>query len=164
MLKYVFIGWIGLLSWSSWATPLDEVRNKFPYYETEAEVDQYLTLLASDTSALATVYKGALYMFKSKFSSFPTMQYKYFKKGKNLINSACQALPNAMEIRFIRLVFQYQLPGFLGYNDHKESDFKFFISNYSKSELTAERKLKLKLQLLLLEKLEPEKIKQLKQL
>ncbi|MCM2301529.1 MAG: hypothetical protein NDI80_02795 [Flavobacteriaceae bacterium] len=144
------------------ANSLDKVRNTFPYFDKESEVDYWLEQLNTDQSALANAYKGALYMFKSKFVSFPTNKYKYFKKGKNLIEAANVSNPNSLEIKYIRLVFQYQLPSFLGYNNQKEHDFQFFIKHFNTPNIRVEIKANMRNQLLKLEKLEPEKIQQLK--
>lgn len=163
-IRWVLFAWVGFFQLQILATPLDEVRNKFPHFETETEIDLYLTQLEADASALASVYKGALFMFKSKFAVAPTAKYKFFKKGKNFINAACLSQPNALEIRFVRLIFQYQLPSFLGYNDHKESDFKFIMTHFAQSNLSAEKKKKMIDQMLQLEKLESDKIKQIKNL
>ncbi len=162
--RLVLFVWIVFLQIQIFATPLDEVRNKFPYFETETEIDLYLTQLEADASALATVYKGALYMFKSKFAVVPTAKYNFFKKGKNLIDAACLSQTNALEIRFIRLIFQYQLPSFLGYNDDRESDFKFIITHFAQNNFSAEKKKKMINQMLQLGKLESDKIKQIKTL
>ena len=142
---------------------LEEVRTKFPHFNSETEVDTYLQLLANDSSDLSTIYKGALYLFKSKFSILPTTKFKHFKKGKSLIDQAC-ANSNSLEIRAIRLIFQYQLPRFLGYFNNRESDFDYLVKHFHTSNLMPSRKEKLLQMLLQLETLEFQKRLILKQL
>ncbi len=128
---------------NNYASKLDEIRIQFPYFNSYEEVNDLLQSIENETSDLATVYKGALYMYKSKFVEGKLDKYKYFKKGKTLIDTACENSPNSLEIRYIRLIFQHQLPSFLGYNDHKKDDFDFFIKQFSKSTLALEYKKKM---------------------
>lgn len=128
---------------SVYASKLDDLRNNFPYINSIEEVENYLADLENENSDLATVYKGALFMFKSKYIESKWDKFKFFKKGKNLIETACKNSPNSLEIRYIRLIFQHQLPSFLGYNDHKIDDFNFFINQFPKSSLTLNFKKKM---------------------
>jgi len=147
-----------------YASKLDEIRNLFPYFTSYEEVDGFLQSIECETSDLATVYKGALNMYKSKFVEAKLDKYKYFKKGKTLINKACENNPNSLEIRYIRLVFQHQLPSFLGYNEHKKEDFDFFIKQFSKSTLALEYKKKMVKNLLQLDYLSANQKQQLNNL
>ena len=160
---YIFLS-VVTLNLMVYANPLEEVRMKFPNFNSEKEVDHYIAKLRTDESSLAQAYLGSLYFFKSKYSVFPPSKYKFFKKGRNLIDLACEVNPKSIEIRFLRLVFQYQLPSFLGYNDDKEKDFKFFTHNYINTNLGLEKKSRMLTQLMGLDKLEIEKYQQLKQL
>ena len=164
MIRVLFFIWFLTLSTNVLSNnALEEVRAKFPNFGSETEVDTYLQLLANDSSDLATVYKGALYLFKSKFSNLPTTKYKHFKKGKKLIDQACEN-SDLLEIRVIRLIFQYQLPKFLGYYDHRESDFEYFVKHFHTADLAKIRKEKWIQMLLQLETLEVPKRLILKQL
>lgn len=147
-----------------YASKLDEIRNQFPYFVSYEEVDGLLQSIESETSDLATVYKGALIMYKSKFAEAKLDKYKYFKKGKTLINKACENNPNSLEIRYIRLIFQHQLPSFLGYNDHKTVDFDFFINQFSKSSLALDFKKKMVKNLVQLDNLSAKQKQQLNNL
>lgn len=136
-----------------YASKLDEIRHQFPYFNSLEEVETLIKTLENDTSDLATVYKGALYIYHSKFTESKWDKYQYFKKGKTLIDKACQNSPNSLEIRYIRLIFQYQLPSFLGYNSNKKDDFEFFINQFPKSTLALEYKKKMLKNLVQLDKL-----------
>ncbi|PIE48406.1 MAG: hypothetical protein CSA40_00615 [Flavobacteriales bacterium] len=143
------------------ANVIDELRSKFPYIEVE-DIDDYLDELDPLNSAEAKVYKGALYMLKSKNAGMPIKKYKFFKTGKKLINAACNEKPNSIEIRYIRLVFQHQIPAFLGYNSNKEEDMTLFLKNYEDCVLKPGTKLRFVKNMLQLENLAPKHQQQLK--
>lgn len=165
MKKLFVFGLFLLLTFPNiFASKLDEVRNQFPYFKSFEEVDLLLKSIEKDPSDLATAYKGALYMFKSKFADSKLDKYKYFKKGKSLIDTSCEKNPYSLEIRYIRIIFQHQLPTFLGYNDHKIKDFDFFISQFPKSTLTIDFKKKMVNNLEQLDKLTTIQKKQLNNL
>lgn len=143
---------------------LEEVRNAFPFFNSESQIDKYLNHLEDNNTDLGMVYKGALNLYKSKFAVFPHNKYKYFKKGRNQIETAVKNNPNSLEIRSIRLIFQYELPHFLRYFEQKEIDFQFFTTNYYTSSTSKDIKQKMLYLLKNLKKLEPEKLQKLKQL
>lgn len=108
---------------------LDKLRVEFPYID-EQKTAVFFENINEENSNLALLYKGALYFYKSKYAVSPLQKYRFFKKGKTLVDEACSKQPENIEFRYIRLVFQYQLPDFLGYNKDKESDLDFFIKKY----------------------------------
>jgi len=111
-------------------TPLiEEVRGKFPYIENEEETDSYIEKLEEEKGALAEGYLAAMYFFKSRFVGFPTTKYKYFKKGKSMLDTAISSEPKNVELRYIRYIFQHQIPNFLGYDSNKEEDFEVIINS-----------------------------------
>ncbi len=111
------------------AQELEKLRLEFPYID-EQETMVFLEKIDEKKSDLALLYKGALYFYKSKYIGSPFQKYKFFKKGKALVNEACSKQPENIEYRYIRLVFQHQLPNFLGFNKNKKSDLDFFIKKY----------------------------------
>lgn len=133
----------------------------FPYVE-EHQIDIFLNKLNNNNSAEAKVYKGALFMFKSKYAVSPVNKYKHFKTGKNLIDEAVHLNPKNIEIRYIRLVFQHQLPDFLGYNKYKSEDLSVFKNEFTKSSLSKNTKAYFIKNMLLLDNLNDQDKKYLK--
>lgn len=126
-----------LLGLSSYASPVvDEIREKFPYIESKVEVDSYISELSNNNTVSSQGYLAAMYFFKSKYANFPITKYKFFKKGKTLLNSLIQNNANNVELRYIRYIFQHQIPKFLGYHNNKIEDFKVLDSSkLTKKEL-----------------------------
>ena len=55
----------------------------------------------------------------------------YLKKGTALLDEAIKEKPNTLELLFLRLTIQINLPSFIGYNDNKEDDKKFVLAHQS---------------------------------
>lgn len=159
MIRYVLVLVFVMGFGSILGQNLDIVRENFPHYNP-SEISKHIISLENNIDPLAIVYSGALYLFKSKNTILPNQKYKYFKKGKTLIDRACSMSPNDIEIRYIRLIFQYQLPKFLGYYHEKEKDFQYFVTHFPNSNSSI-KTIMLK-NLLNLENLEADKIEILK--
>lgn len=80
--------------------------------------------------ALAIGYLGVIDMLKSKHYKFPTKKYKYFSSGSKQLDSAIVLSERNVELRYLRFIFQTELPSFLGYNDNREEDLDFIISHF----------------------------------
>lgn len=74
-------------------------------------------------------YRGASTMVMAKHAFNPFSKFSYFKKGKNILESAIKADNSNIELRFLRFTIQNNVPGFLNYGSHKKSD-KLFLSKY----------------------------------
>jgi hypothetical protein len=74
-------------------------------------------------------YRGASTMVMAKHVFNPFSKFSYFKKGKNILESAIKADNLNIELRFLRFTIQNNVPGFLNYGSHKKSD-KLFLSKY----------------------------------
>ncbi len=56
-----------------------------------------------------------------------------FNKGKDLLEQAIRARPSELELHFLRLTIQYNLPGFLGYKSDIDGDKKFVLDHFSEA-------------------------------
>jgi hypothetical protein len=72
-------------------------------------------------------YRGGATMIMAKHAFNPFSKLSYFKKGKNMLESAIQADNKNIELRFLRYTIQTSVPGFLNYSDEKKTD-KLFLS------------------------------------
>jgi hypothetical protein len=124
----------------SHAQELEKLRLEFPYID-EQKTSVFYDNIVKESSDLAILYKGALYFYKSKYVDSPLQKYKFFKKGKALVDEACSKQPKDIEYRYIRLVFQHKLPDFLGYNKNKKSDLEFFIKKYPEATHNHKKKM-----------------------
>lgn len=74
-------------------------------------------------------YVGASYIAKARYS--PLFDKKgLLNTGTKILEEAIQEKPNNLELLFLRMTIQTNLPSFLGYNDNIESDKKFILANY----------------------------------
>jgi len=74
-------------------------------------------------------YKACATMMMAQFVFNPFSKLSYFKKGKNMLESAIAADPGNVELRLLRFCTQLDIPSFLGYNDNINEDKKILISS-----------------------------------
>lgn len=72
-------------------------------------------------------YRGGATMIMAKHAFNPFSKLSYFKKGKNILESAIQADNTNIELRFLRYTIQTSVPSFLNYGGEKKAD-KLFLS------------------------------------
>lgn len=112
---------------------IEELRTLFEasaYSKTSA--DQFLKLLSTIDHSCAPIlvcYKGAAEMMQAKYGFNPVNKLRRFKKGKTLIEEAVKKLPDNLEIRFLRLAIQTNLPTFLNYSGNIIEDKKYLLAN-----------------------------------
>ena len=120
----------------------------FQSVTNKASVDQSFLLLKNVTVKDDPVlfgYKAMSYIMMAKHAVNPVNKYRYFKIGKNQLEEAIRMDVNSIELRFIRLTVQTNVPSFLAYNAEivtdkefilksihsmKEEDLKIKIANY----------------------------------
>ena len=105
------------------ASVLDDVRNQFPKINSVEEAESYMKLLEKEKSPEAKAYYAAMLFMKAKYVKFPLSKYNNFKKGKSTLDKLIQENKLNVEFRYLRFVFQNQLPAFLNYNANMEEDF-----------------------------------------
>ncbi len=76
-------------------------------------------------------YSSMLVFMKAKYVINPYTKLSLVKKGRKKMEAAIKLYPENMESRFLRLVIQTKLPGFLGYNDAITDDQKFILDNFN---------------------------------
>lgn len=73
-------------------------------------------------SALLLGYSGALRMAKGKHAFDPISKMIHFGAGKDLLEEAIAQDPTNVELRFLRLTIQVNVPRFMNYSDDREAD------------------------------------------
>ncbi len=73
-------------------------------------------------------YLGAFQAIWANHTINPINKLRTFNKGKKNIETAIKNKPNNLELRFIRLSIQQNVPGILGYNENVSED-ETFIRN-----------------------------------
>ena len=93
------------------------------------EADNYIILLEKSNLKEASAYKAALLLMKAKFAFLPFNKWSYFKKGSQLLDTSIESNPKNVEMRYIRFLFQSEMPNFLGYHKNIQQDYNFIINN-----------------------------------
>ena len=66
---------------------------------------------------------------------FPFNKWSYFKNGSELLDISIESDPTNIEMRYIRFLFQSEIPNFLGYHKNLQEDYNLIINNIIKSSL-----------------------------
>lgn len=144
------------------ASVLDDVRNQFPKINSIEEAESYIKLLEKEKSPEAKAYYAAMLFMKAKYVKFPLSKYNNFKKGKSTLDKLIQENKLNVELRYLRFVFQNQLPAFLNYNANMEEDFLQIVKGIEKSDLTQDFKRKIVENMLLVKGITANQTAQLK--
>ena len=125
------------------ASVLDGVRNQFPKINSVEEAEFYMNLLEKEKSPMANAYYAAMLFMKAKYVKFPLSKYNNFKKGKAALDQLILENKSVVEMRYLRYVFQNELPEFLNYHGNIEEDFSAIVNGLEKSNLTQDFKHKI---------------------
>ena len=93
-------------------------------------LSSYLNLFDKKNNTI-DAYIGANNLLISKFSKNIVKKFKYFEKGKKLIEQAIKNDPKNIEIIFLRYLNQINSPWFLNYNQNLVEDRDFLIKNFN---------------------------------
>lgn len=96
-----------------------------------AKMDAELFKVENAGKPVLLAYKGAVLTLKAKFSKKKSEKKEFFKEGVGFIESAVSADGSNIEIRYIRLSVQENLPRFLGYHKNMEEDKQYLLKYYS---------------------------------
>lgn len=108
---------------------IEDIRNNFLNVTTIKEADNYILILEKSNIKEAKAYKAAMLLLKAKFAFFPFNKWSYFKNGSELLDSTIATNSKNVEMRYIRFLFQSEIPKFLGYHKNIEQDYNFIINN-----------------------------------
>lgn len=118
------------------ASVLEDVRNQFPRINSGEKAELYMKLLENEKSSEAKGYYAAMFFMKAKYVRFPLSKYNNFKKGKSALDQLILENKLNVELRYLRFVFQNEMPSFLNYNANIEEDFSRIAEELEKSKLT----------------------------
>lgn len=124
-------------------TPLEIVRDQFPYITSLDEANKFIEKLKNDSSPEAKGYTAAMVLMKSRYKKGPFSKLKFFKQGKKILDDDINENPEIIEIRYIRFLMQKQIPKFLGYNKNIEEDFNVISKKLLESNLNKNLKIKM---------------------
>lgn len=91
--------------------------------ERRASIDSALALPASgNPDPVVEAYRAALVVLKAKHAFWPTTKLAHLERGLPVLDRLVQEHPRHAEIRYLRLLSCYFLPGFLGRKDSVRED------------------------------------------
>lgn len=122
---------------SSFRTHADiaSVRSMFQQAASDEVACKKMILILSphnENNPLMLGYKGSGTMMMARHVFNPFSKLSYFKKGKQMLESAIDLDEQNFELRFLRFAAQTNMPAFLGYNNNIEHDKKFILNYFSK--------------------------------
>ena len=82
-------------------------------------------LFRSRSDALLLGYQGIAKTLLGKHAFNPVNKVSYFNKGKKVLEEALAIAPDNVELRYLRLTLQENVPSFLGYSDRIKEDRAF---------------------------------------
>jgi len=97
-------------------------------------LNSYEDDLSQYDDAISMAYLGVVNMLKSKASKFPLTKYKYFNEGSKKLDLSIVKEPEDVELRYLRFVFQTELPSFLGYDENREEDLSYILMHFERSK------------------------------
>ena len=128
---------IGTLAKANHFNPslLSEIRDQLPQAFENAATCETLyqkTLKETAIDPILQGYIGAIHLAKSRHVSI-FKKMGFFNKGIDLLEKSIAAAPNEVELHFLRLTIQLNLPGFLNYYGNIKQDKEFVLTNYKKA-------------------------------
>ncbi len=80
------------------------------------------------TEIISIGYKGAVMAMRAKFSANPFKKYSYCKDGLNILTKAINQAPEDLELRYLRIIIESNIPSFLGMNGNLNEDKNVIIA------------------------------------
>ena len=121
--------------YSNSSIKLPDLRQRF---EEAAFKQNICSQLITDLEKIYTtnqIYKGYLGVTKIMMANHQDnifTKWKYFRDGKKLLEESIAKEPNNIELRFLRLGIQLNVPSYIGYKSHIIIDKQFIVDSYKK--------------------------------
>ncbi len=88
-------------------------------------------LMQENPSAKMLAYQSALEAIMTKTTWNLFKRINYLNKSEKTMDKAVSMEPNNVEVRFMRLAVEHQIPYYLGYSKHLDEDKAFIIKHIS---------------------------------
>ena len=113
-----------------------EMRTAFHACSTGVKTETFHKQLSNSISSESIVqgYRGAVIALRARYSFNPMKKYNYSKEGLNLISQAIYHSPNDLELRYLRIVIESNIPAFLGMNCNLKEDKKIILNRIGREE------------------------------
>lgn len=114
-------------------TLLNEIRQAYEYAENSMEYCQKGLKLIRQYPADEPVvkgYKAAFKMVQASHELFPFSKMMLFEEGRQLLEQQVKRDPASLELRFLRLSIQHNVPTLLGYTAHIREDKQRLLDEF----------------------------------
>lgn len=124
---------IGVLTTFSFGLDIATVRKEYKEAIQSQSKEKIVALfkklekITKKDDKVLVAYKGAVSALIAKKQKDNNKRKTIFKEGISLLEYAVKSKPESIEIRFIRLAIQQNIPKFLKYNKEKEEDKAFVL-------------------------------------
>lgn len=135
MIKRLIFLTIILIGTSSVFAGPNEMERLRPYYMKALHNCEYVEEVyemfeaVKNPSAKLLAYKAALQAIMTKTTWNVFKKISYLNDCQASFNKAMELEPNNIEVRFMRLSVEHEIPAYLGYSTHMEEDKKFVVEN-----------------------------------
>lgn len=112
--------------------PLEELRTCQQNVLDDSDYAEDLLLRIEGLNPKSNLEKGYWGLIESMMAEHtynPMKKLSYFNNGKSKLEGAIEADSKSVELRYLRLGMQVNIPSFLGYKDNIEED-KIWILNH----------------------------------
>lgn len=135
-MKLLVLGIFFLFQTQATNNPISELRNYFTVIsESKTNVEKVMQLAKDNNQInknLRTAYYASALMAEAKFKFDPISKISSFNSGKKMFEACINNDSTSLELRYMRLAIQKNVPGILGYSSEIKKDKNYLIENLSK--------------------------------
>lgn len=132
-MRALLILYISTFTAGTSSTDLGSIRELYVKASTDEEVHSKLVSTLEPVeqgSPILFGYKAAAHMMSAQYTYNPYSKYRYFKEGRSMIESVIRSHPNDVELRYLRLSIQLNLPEMLNYSENINEDKNFLLQEF----------------------------------
>lgn len=134
MKTLTFVAFIFYASYAFSQLPsLDDLRKEyFMLLENEKKCKETYLQLSSikNPSQLYSAYKAVFTMAMARYTNNVITKWSYFNQGRDLLEEVIKKNPDNVEMRFLRITIQDNVPSILSYSCNIDEDKNFILSYY----------------------------------
>jgi len=119
---------------------LKDARNNFLQVTTMEAAEYKGDLWLDSDNTTLQAYGACMYFMQARYAKNPITKWSRFKKGKKKLDQLISENTNNLEFRYLRFLFQSEMPEFLGYHENKEGDFSFVLNHIDEEQYSNDLK------------------------
>ena len=128
---YFFILGLAVLAQANSDPTLSQLRIRFKAAVVDKEVEDFFNFCQINTSLPSThkAYKASSYALMTSKTWNPFTKIKRLNTYEQLMKEAYQSDTSKIEIRFLRLSMEYNIPRWLGMSNHLKEDKEYIVAH-----------------------------------